>query len=93
MGDHYFTPVDSTMGVWTALDSCDTPPLITENTGYTFTEWKDRNGKVAIDLYLTQDGGHSWPGGLKPRPQADPLSEYLNATDLLWSFFQNYKLP
>jgi polyhydroxybutyrate depolymerase len=93
MANHYFTPVDSAMGVWAALDSCDTPPQIIENTGYTFTEWKDHNGKVAIDLYLTEDGGHSWPGGLKPRPKADPPSIYLNATDLLWNFFQNYKLP
>jgi len=93
MGNHYFTPVDSAMGVWTALDSCDTPPLVTENTGYTFTEWKDHNGKVAIDLYLTQDGGHSWPGGLKPRDKADPPSTAINATDLLWDFFQHYSLP
>jgi polyhydroxybutyrate depolymerase len=93
LGDHYFTPVDSAMGVWTALDSCDTPPQVTENTGYTFTEWKDHNGRAAIDLYLTQDGGHSWPGGLKPRPKADPPSIYLNATDLLWDFFQRYTLP
>ncbi|HEY4291358.1 MAG TPA: PHB depolymerase family esterase [Puia sp.] len=93
MANHYFTPVDSAIGVWTSLDSCDTPPVVTENTGYTLTEWKDHNGKVAIDLYLTQDGGHSWPGGLKPRLQADAPSAYLNATDLLWNFFQNYKLP
>jgi poly(3-hydroxybutyrate) depolymerase len=66
---------------------------VTENTGYSLTEWKDHTGKVAIDLYLTQDGGHSWPGGLKPRDKADPPSSAVNATDLLWDFFQHYSLP
>jgi len=93
MGNHYFTPVDSALTVWAALDSCTAPPQVTENTGYSFTEWKDHSGKVAIDLYLTQDGGHSWPGGLKPRDKADPPSVYINATDLLWDFFQRYSLP
>ncbi|MES1159856.1 MAG: PHB depolymerase family esterase [Bacteroidota bacterium] len=93
MGQHYFTPVDSAMDVWTALDSCDTPPQVVQENGYTFTEWKDHNGKVAIDLYLTADGGHSWPGGLKPREQADPPSTAFKATDLLWDFFQHYSLP
>ncbi|HTI10606.1 MAG TPA: PHB depolymerase family esterase [Puia sp.] len=93
MAGHYFTPVDSTIGVWTALDSCNTPPQVVQGSGYTFTEWKDYNGKVAIDLYLTQDGGHSWPGGLKPRDKADPPSTAFKATDLLWDFFQHYSLP
>ena len=93
MGGFYFTPVDSTMAVWTALNSCVTPPSVTNYAGYTFTEWKDQTGRPAIDLYLTQDGGHSWPGGLKPRPQADPPSTVINANDLLWNFFQRYTLP
>lgn len=93
MGGYYFTPVDSTLSIWSMLDSCPAPPTVTQYTGYTFTEWKDINGRPAIDLYLTQDGGHSWPGGLKPRAKADPPSVYLNATDLLWSFFQRYTLP
>lgn len=93
MASHYFTSVDSTMSVWTALDSCNTPPQVTGGTNYSRTEWLGHDGRVAIDLYLTQDGGHSWPGGLKPRWQADAPSTALNATDLLWDFFQQYKLP
>ncbi|MBS1665202.1 MAG: phospholipase [Bacteroidetes bacterium] len=93
MASHYFTPVDSTMKVWTVLDSCDTPPLVSEGGNYSKTEWTGKDGNVAIDLYLTQDGGHSWPGGLKPRWQADAPSTALNATDLMSDFFQRYRLP
>jgi polyhydroxybutyrate depolymerase len=84
--------VDSGLNVWAALDTCGAPTA-TQYTGYTLTEWKNNSGNVAIDYYLTQDGGHSWPGGLKPRVQADPPSVYLNATDLMWDFFQRYTLP
>ena len=65
---------------------------VTPYTGYSLTEWRDKDGHVAIDCYLTQDGGHSWPGGSTPRVQADPPSVYLKATDLMWEFFQRYHL-
>ena len=88
----WFPAVDSGLNVLAALDSCG-PSQVTQYTGYTRTEWQGRDGNIAIDCYLTQDGGHSWPGGLKPRTQADPPSIYLNATDMLWDFFQRYRLP
>lgn len=88
----WFPAVDSGLNVLAALDSCG-PPQSTQYTGYSLTEWRGKDGNVAIDCYLTQDGGHSWPGGIKPREQADPPSIYINATDLLWDFFQHYRLP
>jgi hypothetical protein len=39
--------------------------------------------------YATTDGSHSWPGG---NPNNNPVSTQISATDLLWSFFQNYTL-
>ncbi len=42
-------------------------------------------------LYVTQDGGHSWPGADQTLV-GDPPSKYINATDLMWSFFQQYSL-
>jgi len=93
MDNVWFPSVDSTLGVWSAIDSCDTPPQVTDHGNYQLTEWKDYHGNVAIDLYLTRDGGHSWPGGLKPRAQADPPSTAIHATDLMWDFFQRYSLP
>lgn len=92
LGGYNFTPVDTTMNTWARLDSCEAP-LVTNYTGYTFTQWRTKSGRTSIDLYLTQDGGHSWPGGEKPREQADPPSTVINATDLLWNFFKKYELP
>ena len=93
MAGYYFTPVDSALNVWSMLDSCNTPPVVVDKGTYQFTEWKNASGTPAIELYLTYDGGHSWPGGQKPRAQADPPSTAINATDLIWEFFQQYTLP
>jgi polyhydroxybutyrate depolymerase len=92
LASFYFPPVDSTLQVWSGLDSCGAPQ-VTNNGTYTFTEWKNQSGKSMINLYLTQDGGHSWPGGLKPRAQADPPSTAINATDVLWNFFKQQSMP
>lgn len=92
LDDVWFPAVDSGLNVLAALDTCG-PAQTTTYTGYSLTEWRSPGGQPAIDCYLTQDGGHSWPGGLKPRAQADAPSAYLNATDLLWDFFQRYRLP
>ena len=46
-----------------------------------------------IKCYVTYDGGHSWPGGKKPRLLADPPSKKINANGLMWEFFQLHSLP
>ena len=48
----------------------------------------------AIDLITIDGAGHQWPGAKPPSSEAarllglDPPSEWLDATDALWSFFQ-----
>ncbi|WP_431215501.1 alpha/beta hydrolase family esterase [Puia sp. P3] len=69
MDNVYFSPVDSGLSVWAMNDSCDTPPSVTDGAGYTLTEWKDLHGRVAIDSYLTSDGGHSLAGRTKAEGQ------------------------
>jgi len=92
MGGVWFPAVDSGLNALATADTC-TSPVTTQYTGYTLTEWKTNSGNTAIDCYLTSDGGHSWPGGLKPREQADAPSAYLNATDMMWDFFKDRSLP
>lgn len=94
LSNAYFPPVDSVLNVWSVINGCTTPPEITvaENK-YTFTQWRDGANKVSIRYYLTQDGGHAWPGGLPGRAGSDEPSKVINANDLLWDFFQQYQLP
>jgi polyhydroxybutyrate depolymerase len=94
LANYYFPPVDSTLRVWAGIDQCNvTPQLITEASLYTQTQYMNCSANTTVQLYLTKDGGHSWPGGLPARAAADEPSAAFNATDLIWSFFSNYELP
>ena len=87
-------PVDSVLNVFSSFSRCvNTGEVITSNNNYTFTQWSGCDNEVSIKLYLTQDGGHAWPGGLPGSGMADTPSTAIVANDLLWDFFQQYQLP
>jgi len=89
---HYNPPQDSVMNAWASIDSCSIlNDTIVDNTQYTFTKWRNCICETEIHHYLTRDGGHSWPGGNKTII-GDPVSKFINANDLMWSFFQQYSL-
>ncbi len=93
MGGYYFPPADSGLQVWAGYNACSTKQVLTDNGQYTLTQWSGCRNEVLMQLYVTADGGHSWPGGDKPREQADPPSTAINANDVIWDFFRQYTLP
>lgn len=92
VSDHYNPPLDSVMNVWANYNDClianDT---IHNDTDYTHINWSDCNCGSKLSLYLTHDGGHSWPGG-NATAIGDSVSTAINANDLMWNFFQQYRL-
>lgn len=95
IGGYYFPPVDSVLNFWASYNGCNAiPQIVVDNAEYRHTKWYDCSDGLTIESYLTQDGGHAWPGGLKsPRSGADTPSVAINATDVIWDFFQRYTLP
>lgn len=90
----YCPPLDSVFQAWSLNNQCADPgKVIISNSSYTLTEWRSCAQNVTIQYYLTEDGGHAWPGGLQGHPGADHPSQAINANDLLWDFFQQYALP
>lgn len=90
----YFHPVDSTLNVWSTINACgNKAQVVVDNDQYTLTQWTNCSNAVTIQYYLTQDGGHAWPGGLPGSVMGDKPSIVINADDLLWDFFQQYQLP
>ncbi|MBS1730461.1 MAG: alpha/beta fold hydrolase [Bacteroidetes bacterium] len=90
----YCPPLDSVFNVWSQINNCATPSKITfSNDQYTLTEWLNCDHNAVIHFYLTNDGGHAWPGGLPGSASGDMPSIAINANDLLWDFFQQYQLP
>ena len=85
---YYFPPVDSVLNVWSLINNCRAVNT-SEFTGYTLKQWNESENNAIIQFYLTKDGGHSWPGGLKSRVAADSPSEAVNANDLILDFLVN----
>lgn len=93
LANYYFPPVDSGLHVWAGINGCHTTPVvITDAPLYTQTQYPNCAHNTTIELYLTKDGGHAWPGGLKARNGADEPSQAFDATDMIWEFFKRYEL-
>ncbi|MDB5968838.1 MAG: hypothetical protein JWQ90_1288 [Hydrocarboniphaga sp.] len=72
---------------WAAADACASPPQQIDQA--TTTQWRYTcPGGKAVELYLVKDNGHAWPGGQPGSRRGDTPSQSLNATDLIWAFFQ-----
>lgn len=92
ISDHYNPPQDSVLNAWAGMNGCTVlNDTIIDNSQYTEINWNSCNCNVEIKQFITQDGGHSWPGG-NPTQFGDPVSVYINANDLMWTFFQQYTL-
>ncbi|MDB5121637.1 MAG: phospholipase [Sphingobacteriales bacterium] len=90
----YSPPIDSVLNSWSLKNNCPAPHKTTvDNKLFKLTKWSNCKNNTTIQYYLTYDGGHAWPGGLKGGPKGDTPSKSINANDLLWDFFQQYQLP
>jgi polyhydroxybutyrate depolymerase len=90
LGGYHYPALDSTLNVWESINQCEAP-VQEHNDGYTLTRWACQHDTV-IEYYLTADGGHSWPGSVKTRARADSPSVAITANDVIWNFFQRYKI-
>jgi polyhydroxybutyrate depolymerase len=90
----YYPPLDSILNVWSNNDACQNKAQVVVNDEkYKLTKWTNCSNNTTIHYYLTQDGGHGWPGGDPGREGSDTPSKVINANDLLWEFFQQFELP
>jgi polyhydroxybutyrate depolymerase len=79
---------------WVTLNACaPTPDTFTEPGKYVRISWTSCAESSSVSYYLTDDGGHSWPGGEPGRPGGDPASTAIDANVLVPAFFAQYALP
>lgn len=90
-----FFPVATGLNIWVQANKCTPEKKEIKAKGYTLTRWTNCNRDVEVVYYLTEDGGHSWPGAGRKRSRAtgDAASQYIDANELLWNFFKKYTLP
>lgn len=90
---YYFPSIDSVLNVWALRNNClPDAKVVVNDARFKQLNWTNEKGDVLIEHYVTQDGGHAWPGGKQARDKADVPSQVINANDLIWAFFERFKL-
>lgn len=84
-----FTSVLETVARWVERNHCHPQPRrILEKEGVYCDVYTGCDDGVEVKLCVTEIGGHSWPGGQKPRDTAAAPSTAISATDAIWEFFK-----
>jgi polyhydroxybutyrate depolymerase len=72
---------------WAAADGCSTERLREDTVAWRYWRYRCPSGG-AVELYLLKDNGHAWPGGQPGSRRGDKPSTSMNATDVIWKFFE-----
>jgi polyhydroxybutyrate depolymerase len=90
----YFPSIRGWAAKWAKRNHCDPAP--TESKVAADVILREYNGcadDTIVDLYTIIDGGHTWPGGQPlPRWFCGRTTNSINATQLMWKFFQQHPL-
>ena len=82
-----FVAVPDSVAKWVRLNGCNaTPRRVLEVAGASCDAYSACKGGVEVKLCVTDTGGHSWPGGKKPRGGAAG-STAISATEVMAEFF------
>jgi polyhydroxybutyrate depolymerase len=84
-----FVSVPDTLARWAQRDQCK--PLaqpLTKAPGVSCEAYQGCAGGAQVQLCVTEQGGHSWPGTSARRMAKAQPSQALDATAAIWRFFQ-----
>jgi polyhydroxybutyrate depolymerase len=81
-------PVETAAASWARHNGCTEEPSRTSVSEHVrsiaYSECRDN---VAVVLYAVDGAGHTWPGSVDV-PRLGPVTREIDATDLMWEFFQ-----
>jgi polyhydroxybutyrate depolymerase len=70
-----------------------TPSTLMETGNITGIRYSECNQDADVIFYTIADGGHTWPGGSSlPEWITGKTSQEIDASKLMWEFFQEYSL-
>lgn len=89
---HHNENQDSILSYWAKYNqTTEFEETNSNHQGYIVKRWFNGQCGSEVVQYITDDGGHSWPGGQGTRIGDQP-STVIIANDVLWTFFQQYTL-
>jgi polyhydroxybutyrate depolymerase len=86
-----FARAQQSVNVWRAYDGCPLHAQIQQNGRVTHSAWGPCAARTTVALYAVADSGHEWPDSSPPLAGHDPPSPDLDATRVIWEFFQQHQ--
>lgn len=84
-----FVSVPETIHRWRQRNHCQgAPERVLSVPGAYCDAYPSCAGGAQVELCVTDTGGHSWPGGSKPRGGKTQVSQAISANDVMWDFFK-----
>ena len=95
-------PVEDAVRAWAERNGCaaDDPATSTAGDQVERRVYAGCPADAPVELYVVSNGGHTWPGSKAaatrdqgPDSPRGITTMEIDATDLMWSFFQRFQLP
>lgn len=79
--------------LWGDHNSCDATPVMAQVSEHVrTTSYANCIGDADVMLYTIEGGGHTWPSSINV-PRLGPVTDEIDATALIWAFFERYSTP
>lgn len=93
-GSIQFPAIESWIKKWAEINGCaDTPEREKISSQVTRIMYRSSRDNIEVVLYAIDGAGHTWPGGgWLPAWLTGETNQDINATRLMWEFFQRYSL-
>jgi polyhydroxybutyrate depolymerase len=89
-------PVADFLQKWASAIGCETEPkAISEIGGVKKVEYPSKSAGPTLTAIYLEGHGHHWPGAkaLLPESRVGPMKSTLDATDVIWDFFEKCGQP
>lgn len=76
---------------WALLNGfAEEPTVVEDTTDYRTVRWGEIGSRGEVIFTIVKNHGHEWPGEESPLPRKimGPSSNTMNATEVLWQFFE-----
>ncbi len=85
-----FASAQQSVAAWRTFDGCPADPQIERTGPVTRQVWPSCAAGTSVALYAVANSGHEWPGSSPPLPGHDRPSPDLDATQVIWTFFEQH---
>lgn len=88
-----FASVQDSVNFWVTANACASQPQSNSFEDIQHDVWTGCSASTSVELYTINGGGHAWPDGEAGRVDADPPTQSISASQLIWEFFAAHPKP